>query len=73
MNLYQKGFVVAELNSENGSYHAWPLQNLSNDNVAASLTREANENWFDAFDMQKIVPDARFLLFRANSKIITIN
>jgi hypothetical protein len=60
MNLYQNGFVVAELNSENGFYNAWPLQDLSDDKVAASLTQEANDNWFDVFDVQEIVPDASY-------------
>lgn len=61
MDLYKNGFVVAEMNSKNGLYNAWPLSNLSGDKVAESLTDEADDNWFIKYEMQHIVPDLNYV------------
>lgn len=61
MNLYKNGFVVAEIDMENGYYNAWPLSNLRDDKMAESLTNEADDNWFIKYEMQHIVPDLNYI------------
>ncbi len=58
MNLYKNGFVVAEVNFEDFTYNAWPLNDLSDDKIAQLLTDEADDKWFLKYQrMQHIAPD----------------
>ena len=41
MKLYKNGFIVAELDTKDKAYEAWPLAKLSGDNGAKALTDEA--------------------------------
>lgn len=60
MNWYKNGYVVSELKNNDYTYNVWPLEDIDDDNGAALLTEEADNNWFLKYDMQPIVPDFRF-------------
>lgn len=61
MELFKNGFVVAEINTENFAYNAWPLHELSNDKIAVELTDEAYDNWYIKYNMQQIIPDTKYI------------
>ena len=61
MNLYRNGFVVATIDPDQFSYHAWPLFDLDDDRNAQKLTDEAWDRWFSKYDMQHIVPDLNYV------------
>ena len=61
MSLYKNGFVVAEINTGELIYNAWPLSDLLNDKMAELLTEEADISWFMQYDMQHIAPDSGYI------------
>lgn len=61
MNLYQNGFIVAEIGDGNNLYNAWPLSELNDDKGAEALTDEADDNWFIKYEMQHIIPDLDYV------------
>jgi hypothetical protein len=60
MELFENGFVVAQVNKTDSLYKAWPLSDIENDPVAESLTNEADDNWFVKYDMQHFAPDINY-------------
>lgn len=61
MRLYKNGFVVAEINTKDKAYNAWPLSDLYDDKIAEALTNEADDNWFVKYEMQHIIPDLDYI------------
>lgn len=47
--------------SENCIYNAWPLEVIEDDSNAQSLTKEADEKWFNKYDMLEIIPDLEYI------------
>jgi hypothetical protein len=60
MDLYKNGFVIANLDTRDGSYEAWPLASREGDAVAESLGKEADDSWFTVYRMQEVAPDLRY-------------
>lgn len=61
MNLYKNGYVVSEIKDNDYTHNVWPLEDRTEDDIAVSLTDEADKNWFLKYDMQHIMPDFSFV------------
>ena len=48
------------MSAHNFGYRAWPLSDLTNDDIAISLTNDADDNWFGKYNMQHIMPDHNY-------------
>ncbi len=59
LELYRNGYVVSEIKGDY-TFNAWPLEDMSGDDQAVSLTEEVDSKWFLKYDMQHIAPDFQF-------------